>query len=194
MTTNTPDEFDILRNIVEQLKGLPSEDQERIIKWACEKLGINEPNVSSRHSAVLVEPGTPVTLQQLGTASTNIKSFIEEKNPQSDMHFAVVVTYFYRFMAPEKKEAITSEDLQEATRLAGRARLTLPSKTLSNAVFAGLLDSAGRGLWKINTVGENLVAIVLPGDSKGNSVAKKSIKKRSVKKATPKAKSSTKNK
>ncbi len=190
MTTNTPDEFDILRNIVEQLKVLPAEDQERVIKWACEKLGISE---RSAFVARSVAPDAPVAVlapQQLGITSTNIKYFVEEKNPQSDMHFAVVVTYFYRFLAPEKKEAIASEDLQEATRLAGRARLVKPSKTFSNAVFAGLLDSAGRGLWKINTVGENLVAIVLPGDLKGNSV----VKKKSVKKSTPKTKTSAKKK
>jgi|SRR3989344_4791404 len=190
MATNTSDEFDILRNIVEQLKGLPIEDQERVIKWACEKLGISEPSAPVARPPA---PGTsvvPLPLQQPIATSTNIKSFVEEKNPQSDMHFAVVVTYFYRFLAPEKKEAITSEDLQEATRLAGRARLILPSKTLSNAVFAGLLDSAGRGLWKINTVGENLVAIVLPGDTKGNSI----VKKKSIKKATSRAKALTRKK
>ena len=190
MATNTPDEFDILRNIIEQLKGLPAEDQERVIKWACEKLGISEISAPAPRPSA---PSTPIVAQALqpsGATSTNIKSFVEEKNPQSDMHFAVVVTYFYRFLALEKKEAITSEDLQEATRLAGRARLALPSKTLSNAVFAGLLDSAGRGLWKINTVGENLVAIVLPGDPKGSSV----VKKKSVKKAKPKAKTTTKKK
>lgn len=191
MATNIPDEFDILRNIVEQLKGLPAEDQERVIKWACEKLGISESSAPVAHPTVLGAPVVaPTSHQQSVATSTNIKSFVEEKNPQSDMHFAVVVTYFYRFLAPEKKEAITSEDLQEATRLAGRTRLTLPSKTLSNAVFAGLLDSAGRGLWKINTVGENLVAIVLPGDPKGNSV----VKKRSVKKTASKAKTPAKKK
>lgn len=190
MVTNTPDEFDILRNIVEQLKDLPVEDQERVIKWACEKLGISEPSASATLPVNSVTSAAVFAPQHSGAASTNIKSFVEEKNPQSDMHFAVVVTYFYRFLAPEKKEAITSEDLQEATRLANRSRLTLPSKTLSNAVFAGLLDSAGRGLWKINTVGENLVAIVLPGDPKGNSVVRKNF----VKKATLKIKNSTKRK
>lgn len=187
MATNTPDEFDILRNIVEQLKDLSAEDQERVIKWACEKLGIKEPTAPATHPVI---PGAPVAVsasQQLMATTTNIRSFIEEKNPQSDMHFAVVVTYFYRFLAPEKKEAIDSDDLQEATRLADRARLTKPSKTLSNAVFAGLLDSAGRGLWKINTVGENLVAIVLPGDTKGSSV----VKKKAVKKIMPKTKAKT---
>ncbi len=190
MEQNTTDEFDILRNIVQQLKGLPKEDQVQVIKWACEKLGITESDASVTPPTNFGIPPAVSSSQNPGVTSTNIKSFVEEKSPQSDMHFAVVVTYFYRFLALEKKEAITSEDLQEATRLAGRARLTRPSKTLSNAVFAGLLDSAGRGLWKINTVGENLVAIVLPGDPKGKSV----VKKKSVKKTTSKAKAVAKKK
>lgn len=181
MTANNTDEFDILRNIVEQLKPLQGEDQERILKWACEKLGIKMPSISVIPTINQVTPITATLPSQIGSASVNIKSFVEDKNPQSDLHFAVVVTYFYRFVSTEKKEAITSEDLQEATRLAGRARLKKPSKTLSNAVFAGLLDSAGRGLWKINTVGENLVAIVLPGDPKGNSVVKKKPTKKVAK-------------
>jgi hypothetical protein len=180
MTTNIPDEFDILRNVVDQLKGLSKLDQERVIKWACEKLEISEPITPM---APLVAPSVSTNVfvpQLMKDISTNVKSFVEEKAPQSDMHFAVVVTYFYRFIAAEKKEAINSEDLQESTRLAGRARLAKPSKTLGNAVSAGLLDSAGRGLWKINTVGENLVAIVLPGDPRGNSVVKKKIIKKSA--------------
>ncbi len=185
--SNSTDKFDVLRSIVEQLKDFPKEEQERVIKWACEELGIREsaaPVVRTAEPAASVATFAP---QQPSTTSTNIKSFVEEKNPQSDMHFAVVVTYFYRFLAVEKKESIDSDDLQEATRLAGRPRLVKASKTLSNAVFAGLLDSAGRGLWKINTVGENLVAIVLPGDAKGSSV----VKKKPVKKVTPKAKAKT---
>ena len=168
MTKDTPkDDFDVLRNIVDQLKELGSDDQRRIIKWACEKLGIDSPSGPSSaapHSthtpaAATVHPHAPAT-------SANIKSFVDEKNPLSDMHFATVVAYFHRFMAPEKKEIIGAEDLQEATRLAGRSRLQNPGQTLLNALASGLLDKVGRGQYRVNTVGENLVALVLPGDGK----------------------------
>lgn len=168
MTKDTAkDEFDVLRNIVDQLKELGPDDQRRIIKWACEKLGIDSPSGQSSaapHSthapaAAMAHPHTPAT-------GANIKSFVEEKNPLSDMNFATVVAYFHRFMAPEKKEAIGAEDLQEATRLAGRQRLQNPAQTMINASASGLLDKVGRGQYRVNTVGENLVALILPGDGK----------------------------
>lgn len=193
MTTHSSDKFDVLRNIVEQLKGLPSEDQDRIIRWACEELGISVPTRSTASTTALVPPSAALGVVSEVThsgGSTDIKTFVDEKNPQTDIHFAVVVTYYYRFIAPEKKDAITPDDLQEAARLAGRARLSKPSKTMSNAMSAGLLDSAGRALYKINTVGENLVAIVLPGDVKGNgSISKRrTAKKANVQKKTPSTK------
>jgi len=151
MTKDTAkDEFDVLRNIVDQLKELGSDDQRRIIKWACEKLGIDWPSGPSSaapHSthapvAAAVHPHAPAT-------GGNIKSFVKEKNPLSDMHFATVVAYFHRFMASEKKEIIGAEDLQEATRLVGRSRLRNPGQTMINASAAGLLDKVGRGQYSV---------------------------------------------
>ena len=102
------------------------------------------------------------------------------------MHFATVVAYFYRFMAPEKKETVGAADLQEATRLVGRSRLANPGQTMINAAASGLLDKAGRGQYRVNTVGENLVALVLPGDGKATSAKarkpKASKRKRSARK------------
>jgi len=47
--------------------------------------------------------------------------------------------------------------------MVGRARLENPGQTLRNAHHGGLLDRGeGRGLYVINTVGENLVAMTLP--------------------------------
>lgn len=104
-------------------------------------------------------------------APASIRTFYQEKNPQSDTHFAAVVAYYYRFLAPERKDSISREELQEATRLVNRERLHDPTKTMNNAASAGLLDNNGRGLYGINTVGENLVAVVLP-NSGGNTASK----------------------
>jgi hypothetical protein len=81
------------------------------------------------------------------------------------MQFAAVVAYFHRFEVPQanQKEAITSEDLQDAARLSGRSRFRSPTVPLNNAVNQGYLDRAGRGTYRINAVGENLVAMTLPG-------------------------------
>jgi hypothetical protein len=84
------------------------------------------------------------------------------------MQFAATVAYYFAFEAPlgERKDSITADDLQDACRQVGRHRLKRPIKTLHNAHASGLLDKAGeRGAFKINTVGENLVAVTLPSGS-----------------------------
>lgn len=52
--------------------------------------------------------------------------------------------------------------------------------TLTNAKNAGYLDGAGAGKFKLSSVGENLVAITLPGNAaaSGKKVAKKKVGKK----------------
>lgn len=82
------------------------------------------------------------------------------------MQFSAVVAYYYRFVAPpdQRREMIDSEVLQDAARPAGRTRPPKPHMTLTNAKNQGYLDKIGRGEFKLNTVGENLVAMTLPGE------------------------------
>ena len=103
-----------------------------------------------------------------------------KKNPSSDMQFAATVAYYYRFEAPpsERKESIDSNILQNTARLANRKRLSKPGQTLINAGFNGMLDRADeKGFYKINTVGENLVAMILPQGSSSQRVKPKSKNK-----------------
>ena len=89
----------------------------------------------------------------------------------------------------DKKRAISKDDLQEACRKAGRERLANPGQTLRNAHQLGLLDKGEEpGSFSINTVGENLVAMTLPGDTNSNprSGAKR-VRKKSAKAAAKKS-------
>lgn len=72
---------------------------------------------------------------------------------------------FYRFesSAGERKEAILPKDLDEAGRQARGYSFKDARKTLNNAVMLGYFDRAGDGQFKLNAVGENLVAMTLPG-------------------------------
>jgi hypothetical protein len=165
--TKVADDLDAVRTIVGTLEPFGPEDQERIIRWAQEKLGLQPTPQSALATAT-----RPLTAElqkaesvPAGQAS-DIKTFVAEKNPTSDNQFAATVAYYYMFVAPEseRKESVSGDDLQEACRLVGRKRLNKPGQTLINAHYAGLLDKAGdRGRYALNTVGENLVAMALPG-------------------------------
>jgi hypothetical protein len=176
------DDFEAAKAVADQLKELDAARQARILRWVAESLGI-EPPKEPRGDASSAQRETPQTAHaSTGGASTNIKSFIEAKSPKSDNQFAAAVAYFYRFEAPQGKrhESITAEMLQEATRLAGRNRLGDPGKTLRNAKDMGYLDPAERGEYKINSVGENLVAMTLP--AQGRVVTGKTARAKPAKK------------
>jgi hypothetical protein len=97
--------------------------------------------------------------------AVDIKKFVTEKAPKSDVHFAATVAYFYQFKSPEnqRKESITKEDLVEACRQVDRKRPKRSAQVLVNAYHDGLFDRGGKGSYKLNSVGENLVAMALPG-------------------------------
>ncbi len=190
MTTPMSD-FDAAKAIGEILKSVPRERQERILRWVAESLGLHSPTPSHQQASQVATLSQPAAPQPAHAGeglrrATDIKSFVDSKKPKSDMQFAAVVAYYHRFEAPEleRRETIDADALQEATRLAGRKRLVKPHMTLVNAKNQGYLDKVGAGQFRVNTVGENLVAMTLPGD---NAERKQVPRRPSPKKAKKKA-------
>jgi len=197
-------DFDIAKSIHNLLEPVSEDRRYRILRWVAESLDValNVKHTSTGHTprqSAGEKLATPTTHPQTESSgrTQDIKSFVDAKSPKNDVQYATVVAYFYRFELPQddRSETITSNVLQDSTRLAGRARLSNPGTTLNNAKNLGYLDGVARGEFQINTVGENLVAMTLPSDGsttprktstkkkppkkkKGNR-KKKSIKKRS---------------
>jgi len=184
---NPPDDFEAVRAVVDALKAFPAEDQRRILRWAQEKLGLPispSPSTGATAPATAVEPTTPVSTAT--PRPRDIRAFLQEKRPSSDNQFAAAVAYYFAFEAPdnERKSEITASDLQHAARLSGRERLKRPIETLHNASKRGYLDKGkARGSFRINTVGENLVAMAMPGTDTDESGAGRRQRKRVSKKA-----------
>lgn len=195
--TKPTDDLQAVRVVAEALQGFDAKDQERIIRWARERLGLSVAPTSL--------PGTAAQQQSTGESSTtpaapatasissgqNLKTFVAAKKPKNDVQFAATVAYFHRFEAPQaqRKSEISSPDLQDACRLAGRKRLTHPGQTLRNALNLGLLDRTSRGTFTINAVGENLVAMTLPHDASAGTAPKgraKRVRPKAAKRITPK--------
>ena len=197
------DDLDAVRKIVDTLSPFEAEDQKRITRWAYEKLGLEFEITAPQHPvtsqaipvseipAASAAPSPTPTTPTPNSSITNIKSFVEEKSPNNDMQFATTVAYFYAFEAPEQqtKEEIGYQDLQESCRLTGKERLAQPGQTLRNAAHNGLLDKgSAKGTYKINTVGENLVALTLPSTDGGGKpkTPRKRTRKSTSKKTTNK--------
>ncbi len=164
MAKAAPDDFEAVRTVVAALHPFDPKDQERILRWAREKLGLSASAGTVPTNNVSSEPLQPAA-HAPPPKGLDIKTFIDAKSPQTDNQFAAAVAYYYRFEAPaaQRKEAITKDDLQEACRRIGRERLKHPAQTLVNAHSQGYIDRGSeRGTYLINTVGENLVAMALP--------------------------------
>lgn len=190
MTTQTQsDDFNIAKGIFDQLKDLPAERQQRVLRWIAEGLGASLTEALAPPAQAAAVPGSlssPPSPATGGTGTTDIKTFIAAKAPKSDNQFATAVAYFYRFEATptQKRDSISGDVLQEAARLAGRKRLANPRATLNNAKAAGYLDGASPGEFTINSVGENLVAMTLPGGA--DIPTRNRVGGKTKKKSTPK--------
>jgi hypothetical protein len=188
MTEKALDDLDAVRTIVETLRSFKPDEQQRIFRWVVEKTGLPQISlVSSIGGSAAPSPvkgpilpaSSPHSSIPVKSVGVDIKSFIDEKRPRSDVQFAATVAYYLRFEAPtdERKDAINKEDLQEACRKAKRDRLKIPYQTLLNAHKLGLLDKGSeKATFAINTVGENLVAMSLPGE--GKMTSKPEVKRR----------------
>ncbi len=171
------------QKIVDELNGLTTEQQSLAIKFALETLGLQtSPVVSSPVQSVQQAP-TPTPT---GTDhSADIRTFTSMKAPNSDQQFTAVVAYFYQFEAKpeERRDTINAETMKEAARLAGRPQVARWNMTLTNAKNAGYLDAVGSGSFKLSSVGENLVAITLPGNAGTPSApTRKKLPKKTAKK------------
>ena len=118
---------------------------------------------------------------------------MDSKKPRSDIQFATATAYYYRFEASpdQRKDSINAEVLQDAARLAARARFAHPVMTLTNAKNQGYIDQAGRGAYRINSVGENLIAMTLPSTNESLPGSKRPTKKKAVTKQNAAAKTKT---
>jgi hypothetical protein len=169
-------EFDAAKIIVETLSGLERVQQERAIRFASEALGITmtQPIILQRRE----ESQLPAHETSESKGLIDIKQFAEGKAPKNDVQFAAVAAYYYQFESPpqQRRDTIDAELLSEAARLVGRRR---PSRfALNNAKNAGYLSSAGHGQFKLSTVGENLVAVTLPGSTTSGGGGRSGRKKR----------------
>lgn len=162
------------------LQGRDKVEQERVIRWVSESLNLamtaGQSATTAAPAPLAVTPMPPAIPPIAGVGAKNIKSFVSEKKPKSDLQFATVAAYFYRFEAPlaERKDAITAKDLTEAGRQARGFGFKKPIVTLSNALQQGYFDRAGRGEFRLNAVGENLVAMTLPGGDAAAPAKKRS--------------------
>lgn len=94
----------------------------------------------------------------------DIRSLKTEKNPDSAKQMACLVAYYLQELAPkdDRKQTISTQDVEKYFK---QASFKLPKRleqVLVDAKASGYFESAGRGEYKLNAVGYNLVVHGLP--------------------------------
>ena len=118
--------------------------------------------------------------KRFGLQIQDIRTLRERKNPQSVIEMAVLVAYYLSELAPEneRKQAITSADIEKYFKQAGFRLPRALGQTLQKAKVAGYFDSVAGGQYKLNPVGYNLVVHNLPGDASAPPGKPKSLRAR----------------
>jgi hypothetical protein len=192
-------EVDAIKVVHDALSALAPDVRSRVARYVIDALDIRlgESEPEKGREARIPERREKSDVDVHPPRVSDIRTVTEEKQPRSATEMAAVVAYYLSELAPrsERKETIETSDLEKYFR---QANFRLPGAiqyTLGNAASAGYFDSAGRGKYRLNAVGYNLVAHSMPMDGgaseprkqRGTRKASKSTKKSTPRKRQRKA-------
>jgi len=155
--------------VIAALEPFDDAARQTIVRAACEHLGVVEPATaqpitSPPPAAPSAASERPPPREPVPKAITDIRSLRTEKRPTTDVEMACIVAYYLDTLAPtdERKQSISKADVDKYFKQAGHRLPKRSDQLLVNAKAAGYFDSAGRGKYKLNPVGHNLVVHTLP--------------------------------
>ena len=189
-------ELKAMNDIIAALEGIEDGARARVIKYVLERLGITSNQLVPQQnifpaSQSKVSETSPIAPSS--PAFVDIRMLKEQKQPKSAIQMAVLVAYYLQEVVSiaDRKEAIDTGDIEKYFK---QAPYKLPAgkngaaDVLNNAKKAGYLEATGRGTYKLNPVGYNLIAHGLPENSTTSSYGKKKATKKSGSKKTSKKK------
>lgn len=154
---NVDPELKAIEQVMQALGSLKAEARGRVVAYVFERLGLT---VSSSAPLPPESPaGSAPVITPSGPAIQDIRSLKNAKNPKTDNEMAALVAYYLKHLAPtdERKDSISRDEIEKYFVQADYPLPKQPQFTLTNAKNAGYFDQAGRGLYKLNPVGHNLV-------------------------------------
>ena len=188
-------EVEVIKVLLRTLGPLKPDDRANVLDFVFRKLGIKAPGLTKEDVseagedlAELLEVATPGGSAEPGSRAADIRTLKERKKPKSANQMVALIAYYLEHLAPEgeRRAYITADDVRP---LFNQANFELPnappSMTLINAKNAGYLNQVGKGRYRLNPVGHNLVAYKLPkeGTDKSGGGKKRASKKQAAKKA-----------
>lgn len=175
--TKTPGEA--IDAIVDALKNMDDSKKSTIIRAACDLLSIKTLNIGQSYlpDSTVDSSGDHTTVQVGNKLITDIRSFKLEKNPSTDIEMTALVAFYLQELASNKKNEVNVKDIVPYFKDAGYPIPTSTHNILLNAKNAGYFESIGKGKFKLNPVGYNLIAHNLPRESSNVKRMMKKAKK-----------------
>lgn len=154
--------------VIAALDPLGQEERETAVIAACRQLKIKPfalatPPADAISSAAKTYPPAPQAAR-VQAPRMDIRTLKDQKQPRSARDMACVVAYYLTEFAQddERKETVSTTDLEKYFKQAGFKLPTRMAQVLIDSKSAGYFESAARGEYKLNAVGYNLVAHNLP--------------------------------
>lgn len=155
--------------IIAALESLDESARKTAVDAACTHLKLSITHETAAPLAPGPQSATAPKLSDIPVVSqqsplVDIRSLKEQKQPKSAREMACIVAFYLQEVAPEpeRKETISTADLEKYFK---QAQFKLPSdigQILKDAKASGYFDSPARGSYKLNAVGYNLVVHKLP--------------------------------
>lgn len=157
--------------IIDVLNALDPDARHTAIDAACSYLGIaprrgQAPPAPPPPASTLTPSlhATPLPSGGETRKRVDIRSLKEQKQPLSAKQMACLVAYYLQELAPddERKQTVSNQDIEKYFKQAGFKLPKALEQVLRDAKTSGYFESVGRGEFKLNAVGYNLVAHSLP--------------------------------
>ena len=164
MTSNEkkPSLGEAIDKVVEALAGLEPSVAMNAIRAATEHLGLRA--VEPATDTAVTNAAKATKDESAAEAGSDIRTLREAKQPKTAQEMACIVAYYLKLVAPkdERKLSIDATDIETYFT---QANFEVPKRTaqlLVDAKASGYFDSADKGKYKLNAVGQNLVTHRLP--------------------------------
>ncbi len=188
MTKTIDQEIEAIRSLLVTLEPLDPKVRESVLDYVLRRLDIkiSKPKEVAIEKDIITDTGEYPPREELKESKyIHIKQLKEQKEPRSAIEMAALVAYYLSHKVPpnERKDTITTKDIETYFKIAEFKLPTKPKFTLQNTKIAGYVDAVGDGEYKLNPVGYNLVVHSMPKKKKKSStrvtrrVTKKPAKK-----------------
>jgi hypothetical protein len=171
-------EVDAIKAVLTALEPLKPEVRSSVLGYVIRRFHVSVNSEQDAEVQLGASTSAPVrdieVREEQQSLPTHIKELKERKKPRSAIEMAALVAYYLANLAPQqdRKDQITPKDIETYFKIADFPLPTKPEFTLPNAKGAGYFDSVGRGQYKLNAVGHNLVVHSMPR-GEGRASAKK---------------------